>query len=110
MPGVRVVATDAVACALRMIRMNALVAGGTRRGRGREHVMRRVAVGATVVRRDVAGADHVDLRVAVAARRGLFLLELMRLVTIGTGGVSAFEEGGGRNDRLLFGVTGAAGL
>lgn len=84
----RIVAADAIACPLRMIRVNVLVTRRARGGRGRKHVVRRVAVGATVVRRDPSGADYVDLRVAVAAWRGFLLLECVRLVTTSASRVS----------------------
>src|SRR6478609_1319092 len=106
----RIMAAHAVARALWMVRVHVLVTRGTGRRRGRKHVMRSVAVGAPVVRRDVARADDVDLRVAVAAGRGFLLLESVGLVTTGAGRMTAFEQRSRRNDRLLFGVTRAAGL
>jgi len=93
-----------------MVRMDILVTRGTRRRCGRKHVMRSVAVGAAVVRRNVARANHVDLRVAVAAGRGFLFFERVRFVTTRAGRVSALEERGRRNDRLLFRVTRAASL
>src|SRR6185369_2400118 len=106
----RIMAAHAVASALRMVRVNILVTAGTRGGRRRKHVMRGVAAGAAVVGRDVARADQVDLRVAVAAGRGFLLFESMRLVATRAGRVPPLEKRSRRDDRLLFRVTGAAGL
>ena len=103
-------ATHAVTRALGMVRVNILVTARTRRGRRRKDVMRSVAAGAAVVGRDVARADHVDLRVAIAAGRGCLLFEGMRLVATSAGRVPTLEERSRRDDRLLFRVTRAAGL
>jgi len=102
---VRIMAAHAVSSALWVVRVNTLVARRAGGGRGRQHIVRRVAVRAAVVRRDGASTDHVDLRVAVAARRGFFLFERMRLVTTGAGRVPADEQRRGWDDRLLLGVT-----
>jgi len=108
--GMWIVTADAVAGALRMIRMHALVARGTGCERRAQNVMRRVAVGATVVRSDVPGADDIDLRMAVATRNGILLIESMRLVAAGARGVPARKQRGCGDDGLFFGVTCAASL
>ena len=106
--GMRVVAAHTVARLLGMVGVHGLVARRTG-GRGaRPHVVRRMAVGAAVVRRDLAAADHVHLRMAAAAGRGLFFLELVRLVTANALRVPARKQRRGRDDWLLHGVTGGA--
>ena len=101
----RIVAAHALAGLRRMVGMNPLVTHRTGSGRTRSHVVRRMAVGAAAVRRNPAPADHVDLSVAVPARGGSLLLELVRLVTAGARRVSARKQRRCRNDGLLFRVT-----
>ena len=66
----RIVTSHADARLLRMVRMNVLVARGAGRRRSGTHVVRRMAIGAATVGRDASSADHVQLRVTVAAGRG----------------------------------------
>ncbi len=101
----RIVATHAAPRSCRMVGMNILVTRWAGPCGGASHVVRRVAIGATAVRRDAPAADHVHLRVTAATRRGFFFLELVRLMAADTLRVSARKQRRGRNDRLLFGVT-----
>jgi len=103
--GVRIVTAHTSARLHRVVGVNVLVTRGASCRRRRADIVRRVAVGASAVRRDASAADHVQLRVAIPARRDLLFFECVRLVTADALSMAARKQCGCRNDRLLFRVT-----
>ena len=101
----RVVAAGARAASVRrMARLDRLVTGRARSRWSRAHVVRRMAIRATVVGRNFSATDDGLLRMTRIARERFFGVELVRLMATRALGVTAREQGRRRHDGLLLGV------
>jgi hypothetical protein len=109
--GMRVVTTDARACQalLRMVWLLGGVAPGTGLIGTAAYVVRTVAAGALPMCRHVRLTEHLHVLVTAAAGRGFFLGKLVRPMAAHTFHVAAFEQRGGGDQRLFFGMARRAG-